>query len=84
MAPDTPTPTPTPTAAAAAPEPDTAKSADSLLFTMAGAMFLVTVLASGLIVQGSTGWLFAAFGGLAAIVVVVWLFVTRFIDAEQH
>lgn len=68
---------------AAAPEPDRAKSADSLLFVMGGAMFLVTVLASALIVEGSTAWLFAAFGGLVALVTVVWVFVSRFIDAEH-
>jgi hypothetical protein len=71
------------TTAATAPEPDNAKSADSLLFVMGGAMFLVTVLASALIVQGSMVWLFAAFGGLIALVTAVWLFLARFIDAEH-
>lgn len=73
----------TPTTTTAAPEPDTARSADSLLFVMGGAMFVVTVLASALIVEGSMAWLFAAYGGLLVIVAAVWVFLTRFIDSEH-
>jgi hypothetical protein len=51
---------------------------------MGGAMFLITVLASVLIVAPSMLWLFVAYGALIAVVAAVWVFLTRFIDADEH
>jgi hypothetical protein len=59
------------------------KTADSLLFTIGGAMFLVTVLAAFLIVRPSAGLMVATFCTLVVLVGAVGMFLIRFIDAEH-
>ena len=59
------------------------KSADSLLFTLAVSMLVVTVLAAILIVQPSTALMVATFAALVVLVSVVGIFLVRFIDAEH-
>lgn len=58
-------------------------TADALLFTMGGAMFLVTALAAVLIVEPSMGLMLATFATLVVLVGVVGMFLIRFIDAEH-
>lgn len=58
------------------------KSADSLLFTMGAATVVVTVLASVMIALPNMLWLGVAYGGLLVLAGGVFLFVTKFIDAD--
>jgi len=59
------------------------KTADSLLFTLCGAMFVIAALVSTLIVEPNTALMVATFGLLVVLVGAVGLFLVRFIDAEH-
>lgn len=79
----TPESTNFPTTSAPLPGKVADKSADSLLFTLALSMLVVTVLAAILIVQPSTALMVATFAALVVLVSVVGMFLVRFIDAEH-